>query len=54
MENAKSLLEALGLLEKIPCSGKETMTLMLIAMQRISAVATSLAEAEKTPADKEE
>jgi len=53
VDNAKSLMEALSLLETIPCSGKEYMTRMLIAMQRISAVATSLVEAEKSSADKE-
>ena len=51
MEDAKKLMEALSLLETIPCTGKEYMTRMLIAMQRIAEVATALSEAPK--ADKE-
>ncbi len=51
MENAKKLIEALNLLETIPCTGKEYMTRMLIAVQRITEVATALSEASK--ADKE-
>ncbi|MEG1563345.1 MAG: hypothetical protein RR365_06420 [Bacteroides sp.] len=44
MENVKKLTEALSLLQSIPCTGKENMTRMLIAMQRITEVATDLAE----------
>ena len=50
MENVKRLMTALQLLETIPCVGKENMTRMLIAMQHISEVATSLTE--NTAADK--
>lgn len=51
MENVKRLMSALQLLETIPCVGKENMTRMLIAMQHISEVATSMTE--KTAPDKE-
>lgn len=48
MENAKRLISAIQLLEMIPCTGKENMTRMLLAMQQISEVATSLAKNTET------
>lgn len=44
MDNVKKLTEALGLLETLPCAGKENMARMLMAMQRIAEVAAALAE----------
>lgn len=43
MEKVLKLSEAIRLLDTIPCTGKEQMTRMLTAMQRIADVANQIA-----------